>query len=1159
MKYSNTTIRELTARYSRVLRKCALLNAALLLSVAFAVPAMAETSFLAEKDQELSGTYTAYVNTNSTRAGVATIDYGTSGVTVAERTVFDDNETQVSAGGAIKALNGLTIGNGVTFSNNTATGNAWGGGALYIKLANKGTASENTAVSIGENVKFNGNEAGLGGAIALEYGNVSVGAESEFSGNKATNGGAIAMWKDAEHGDLKSSLSLTDVSFKANAATGNGGAISIDKDAGTVTVSGGLFEGNSANMGGGIYNNDTLTIQNGTVFTNNSAHAGGAIYTYMDSSVALGDDVAFRNNTAKAQKADGAGDAGGALYIDRATVTAGSGTTFVGNTALGEAYTYPDGSVAKGIGGAVYSYNSKVNFGDKTVFDGNQAQYAGGAVYNWNPDGEGLSVGDESVFKNNASVQGNGGAVANFDGSFTAGNNVSFSGNSAIKGNGGAIANMTFTEGKTASVTVGSGASFVGNNAYLGGAVYNDASLTIGVDATFDGNGSLDTTYAGGAIYNAGTGTVNEIVNATFNGNAAQYGGAINNSGVVASELGQISVTSSTFSNNQAKNGGALRNQGEFTLKGTSGAEVVDSAFSGNIAENGAAVWNGERGQMTIDETTFDSNVATGGLGQGGAITNNGTLSLSNSVFSNNTADKLGGAIFNDKKGSLTLVGENTFSGNTANGVGNDIYNIGTLTNNGKATLSSGLVNAGTFTNNSGASLTLGGVVELQSALANDGTLTFEKGSSLKVALMDSSALTSIITGSGTVSGDTSLIIENGSTGGSIKIENDTTKLQLTDNTLYDIVNENGTITVTKKSAEEAAGTLAAAGASSNEAAAIVAMSGVSTTGNAQADAVLNQVTTAAQSGDVATASALVESIHPTDAPVLQSVSTNTAVLGAVVNRLAVVGGGAPVAAQGRSGGDMVSKLSPWVQGLYNKTHNSQGIGFDAYSQGFAFGVDTDLTDAWTVGLGYAYTATDVKNSAHKTQVYGDNYFIYGQYKPSAWYINGVINYGHSDYKDTGAMTSRYDVDTYGAQIMTGYQWDILDNYAGVRYTYIDVDRYNNGLTEVDTKNSQVATAVIGTKVSKDFTPAKGVVLTPEFRLAGTYDFKADNSKATIGIMGSTASYTIENRRLHRAAVETGVGLTASIRNLELSANYDASLRSESNTQAVNLKAIYHF
>ena len=910
------------------------------------------------------------------------------------------------------------------------------------------------------------------------------------------------------------------------------------------------------NLGGAISVDAEQVIEADSSFTNNSAHAGGAIYVEHTGKLTLNNGVVFDNNRAEAQSANGPADAGGALYIDRATVTAGNGTTFVGNTALGEAYTYPNGDVAKGVGGAVYSYNSKVNFGDKTVFDGNQAQYAGGAVYNWNPDGVGLSVGDESVFKNNASVQGNGGAVANFDGSFTAGNNVSFSGNSAIKGKGGAIANMTFTEGKTASVTVGSGASFVGNNAYLGGAVYNDASLTIGADATFDGNGSLDTTYAGGAIYNAGKGTISEIKGATFNGNAAQYGGAINNAGIVANELGKITIVSSVFSGNTAFNGGALRNQGVASL---SGAEVSESVFTGNTAKNGAAVWNGERGQMTIDKTTFDSNVATGGLGQGGAITNNGTLSLSDSVFSNNTADKLGGAIFNDKKGSLTLVGENTFSGNTANGVGNDIYNIGTLTNNGTATLSSGLVNAGTFTNSSGASLTLGGVVELQSALANEGTLTFEKGSSLKVALMDSSALTSIITGSGTVSGDTSLIIENGSTGGSIKIDNNTTNLQLTDNTLYDIVNESGTITVTKKSAEEAAGTLAAAGASSNEAAAIVAMSGVSTTGNAQADAILSQITTAAQSGDVATASALVESIHPTDAPVLQSVSTNTAVLGAVVNRLAVVGGGAPVAAQGRSGGDVVSKLSPWVQGLYNKTHNSQGIGFDAYSQGFAFGADTDLTDAWTVGLGYAYTATDIKNSAHKTQVYGDNYFIYGQHKPSAWYINGDINYGHSDYKDTGAMTSRYDVDTYGAQIMTGYQWDILDNYAGVRYTYIDVDRYNNGLTEVDTKNSQIATAVIGTKVSKDFTPAKGVVLTPEFRLAGTYDFKADNSKATIGIMGSTASYTIENRRLHRAAVETGVGLTASIRNLELSANYDASLRSERNTQAVNLKAIYHF
>lgn len=962
-----------------------------------------------------------------------------------------------------------------------------------------------------------------GGALTVDHNTDGVkiadGVKFENNTNKAaTAGGAVKLLSGAVIGD--------NVEFNNNKVVSpawGGGALYIRTAEGkkpssspnVIIGSGVKFTGNDGALFGGAIGLEQGDVVIGradgaqTVFSGNKAGMGGAIHAWKDSehddltsslnltNVSFKDNEAVDRTTSTDSRALGYG---GALAFTRSGKVTIKDSSFEGNKAI--------------VGGAIFAQGSDADLAviniDNTEFNGNQTTKTGmygGAI---------TAAGNSKFIISNSKFTGN---TADYSGAI-----FTYSVSDQHKGGILDITNTIFEK----------------NTALGAGAVQAMAEASI-KDSTFRDNHATTDGDGAGAVFVGATGKVT-INNTLFEKNTADMrGGAIStrSADLANNKDARLDIINSTFTGNKAgTTGGAFDNYLYSSVADETAVYIKGSTFTENTAANGGAVYN------------------HGVADKGGNVA---SLKIENATFTDNIATTAGGAIYNETNGGISLVGTNVFSGNTANGVGNDIYNDGTLTNNGTATLSSGLVNAGTFTNNSDAILTLGGVVELQSALANYGTLTFEKGSSLKVALMDSSALTSIITGSGKVSGDTSLIIENGSTGGLIKIDNDTTKLQLTDNTLYDIVNENGTITVTKKSAEEAAGTLAAAGASSNEAAAIVAMSGVSTTGNAQADAVLSQVTTAAQSGDVATASALVESIHPTDAPVLQSVSTNTAVLGAVVNRLAVVGGGAPVAAQGRSGGDVVSKLSPWVQGLYNKTHNSQGIGFDAYSQGFAFGADTDLTDAWTVGLGYAYTATDIKNSAHKTQVYGDNYFIYGQYKPSAWYINGIINYGHSDYKDTGAMTSRYDVDTYGAQIMTGYQWDILDNYAGVRYTYIDVDRYNNGLTEVDTKNSQIATAVIGTKVSKDFTPAKGVVLTPEFRLAGTYDFKADNSKATIGIMGSTASYTIENRRLHRAAVETGVGLTASIRNLELSANYDASLRSESNTQAVNLKAIYHF
>ena len=77
--------------------------------------------------------------------------------------------------------------------------------------------------------------------------------------------------------------------------------------------------------------------------------------------------------------------------------------------------------------------------------------------------------------------------------------------------------------------------------------------------------------------------------------------------------------------------------------------------------------------------------------------------------------------------------------------------------------------------------------------------------------------------------------------------------------------------------------------------------------------------------------------------------------------------------------------------------------------------------------------------------------------------------------------------------------------------------------------------------------------------MAGTYDFKSDNTTSTVAIIGSPASYTVTGDRMSRGAIEAGLGLTLKTRKVEVKFDYDATVRSENNTQAVNLKAIYHF
>lgn len=1058
MKYSNTTIRELTARYSRILKKCALLNAVILLGVAFATPAMAATY----SDQSGNTGGALYVNdaqsieagssftNNSAHAGGGIYIGATGDLTLEDGITFDNNRAEAQSvnspadsGGAIYLIDGakLTAGNSITFTNNKAVGEQYDYGDAVT--GNKGGAifAEGADVAFGDKAKFEGNEARQSGGAIYNWSNkkdvtLSLGAGSEFHNNtaKEDNGGAIV--------NFDGSVELAEgAKFSNNTAGKNGGAIAnqnYESIADMTIGSGATFTTNKANQGGAIYNTGDMTIASGSTYKKNTAQDGGAIYNTGSMTIT---DALFGGDTTEV--GNKASNYGGAILArclnDGCTAkTTINSSTFKNNTAS--------------LGGALFGWTNSDTVISGSTFDSNTAQF-GGAIYTATTM-KNIAIND-TVFSNNSAESV--GAVGIFA--------------------SGSLNNVTFENNKATNASDdGAGALFLGS---VSQTKINNSTFAYNTSAAVGGAIAMRATNLGNNV-NADL----DVLNSRFTGNkAATKGGAIFSTFYSSDKyVDSVYISESTFDQNEAAQGAAIYNEG-----------VPDKG--GNLAV------------MKIENSTFDGNIAS----------------------------SAGGAIYNAGDGTIHFEGTNTFTNNTANGVKNDIHNEGTLNVAGNLTLDGGITGTG--------------------------DVVFDAGSSLTATLNTTTILANSVTTNGS---NLNLLVANGTADGAydfVTADSLDQVFKLGDNTLYDLtMGDNGKISVVKKSTDEAAGALTSAGAGTNDAAAIVAITNVETTGNAQADAVLNQITTAAQTGDVETAAGIVKQINPTEAPVLQSVSTNNAVIGAVTNRLAIVGATASAGAQGRSGGDVVvSKLSPWVQGLYNKTHNSQGIGFDAYSQGFAFGVDTDLNDDWTVGVGYAYTATDIKNSLRKTQVYGDNYFVYGQYKPSNWYVNGVINYGHSNYKDIGALTNHYDVDTYGAQVMTGYQWDILNNYAGVRYTYIDTDKYNNGLTEVDTKSSQIATAVIGTKVSKDFTPKQGVTLTPEFRLAATYDFKSDGSSATVGIVGSSASYTVEGERLHRAAVETGIGLTAKIKNLELSANYDASLRSENNTQAVNLKAIYHF
>ena len=104
----------------------------------------------------------------------------------------------------------------------------------------------------------------------------------------------------------------------------------------------------------------------------------------------------------------------------------------------------------------------------------------------------------------------------------------------------------------------------------------------------------------------------------------------------------------------------------------------------------GGGISNNE--SLTVTNSTFSGNSASGNSGNnwGGGIYTSGTLTVTNSTFSGNFATHGGGMFLN---GGLFAVTNSTFSGNLANGAGGGIISYGTLT-----------VTNSTFSGNSAAS-----------------------------------------------------------------------------------------------------------------------------------------------------------------------------------------------------------------------------------------------------------------------------------------------------------------------------------------------------------------------------------------------------------------------------------------------------------------------
>lgn len=276
---------------------------------------------------------------NSTGGPGGAVSTNTTATTVTD-TVFENNESTSSIGGAINAQ-GLSI-TGSTFTANTAQGP---GGAVYaaglditdaVFTNNESTSSSGGAVSA-TNVTivgstFTGSTAyGTGGAVVSSSASIT---DSAFINNESafSVGGAV----------YSGSISIADSTFQDNTANQPGGAVF----SAATDVSGSTFSGNTttgSNMpGGAIYAGGSTTVANSTFVNNASTYPGGAIYSG-------GTSLDVRHTTFSSNSATALG--GAHLYAaDTLTTYAsvfheglGGGTTCsAGTSVVSEGYNFDD-------------------------------------------------------------------------------------------------------------------------------------------------------------------------------------------------------------------------------------------------------------------------------------------------------------------------------------------------------------------------------------------------------------------------------------------------------------------------------------------------------------------------------------------------------------------------------------------------------------------------------------------------------------------------------------------------------------------------------------------------------------------------------------------------------------------------------------------------
>ena len=270
------------------------------------------------------------------------------------------------------------------------------------------------------------------------------------------------------------------------------------------------------------------------------------------------------------------------------------------------------------------------------------------------------------------------------------------------------------------------------------------------------------------------------------------------------------------------------------------------------------------------------------------------------------------------------------------------------------------------------------------------------------------------------------------------------------------------------------------------------------------------------------------------------------------------------------SGDDLTKDVSVWADvytGNADIEKTKHTYGFDFKNNGVIFGLEKEVSANTKYGVGYQHDKAKIDSYNRKIDAKGNGVFAYAEHRNGPWRMSATALYDHSKYEEKKYVLGEkynadYDVDAIVAQVLAGYEIEAkggnLVPQLGLRYSYIDRDRYTDGANQkVSSKDMDVITAVVGVNFAKEMEIAETTV-TPEVYFGATYDVKSDKDDATVRLSNGS-SYTVDAERLNRFGTEFGVNVVANIKdNIDLKLHYLGSLRKDYQSHSLSLGLKYN-